>query len=54
MGGDAEQKNAIFIIPSNIILRKTFKNPDLFVFESTGSISILDNYVDIDLEFFNH
>jgi HrpA-like RNA helicase len=51
MGNDAEQTNANFIILSNIMVRTSQKNPDMYEFMSTGSISIMDQYLDIDLKF---
>jgi HrpA-like RNA helicase len=54
MGDDAVQTNANFIISSNIMLRKCQNNPDMFQFEHSGSISILDSYVNIDLGFMKH
>jgi len=54
MGDDAVQTNANFLISSNIMLRQCQNNKDMFQFEHSGSISILDAYLDIDLGFFDH
>jgi HrpA-like RNA helicase len=54
MGDDAVQTNANFVISSNIMLRQCQNNKDMFQFEHSGSISILDAYLDIDLGFLNH
>ena len=51
MGNDSEQTNVNFIILSNIMVRVSQKNPGMYEFVSTGSISILDQYLDIDLKF---
>ena len=52
MGDDAVQTNANFLISSNIMLRKSMINKDMYQFEHSGSISILDT-IDIDLGFLN-
>lgn len=54
MGDNAVQTNANFIVSSNIMLRQSQNNPDMFQFEHSGSISILDSYLDIDLGFMKH
>jgi len=51
MGDDAVQRNANFIILSSIMVRDSQKNPGMFDFVSAGSISIMDQYLDIDLRF---
>lgn len=51
MGDDAVQRNANFIIISSIMVRESQKNPGMFDFISAGSISIMDQYLDIDLKF---
>lgn len=54
MGDNAVQTNANFIILSNLSLKQSMMNKDIFQFESmSGSISIMDSYLDIDLGFFN-
>jgi HrpA-like RNA helicase len=50
MGDNAVQTNANFIVSSNITLRKSMMNKDIFQFEHTGSISVMDS-INIDLEF---
>lgn len=54
MGENAVQTNANFIISSNIMLKQAQNNKDVFQFENTGSISIIDSYLDIDLGFLYH
>ena len=54
MGENAVQTNANFIVSSNIMLRQSQKDKDVFQFEHSGSISIMDAYLDIDLGFLDH
>ena len=51
MGDDAKQYNAKFLILSTIMIRNSQKNRDMYEFMSTGSISIMDQYLDIDLNY---
>ena len=54
MGENAVQTNANFIVSSNIMLKQSQKDKDVFQFEHSGSISIMDAYLDIDLGFLDH
>ena len=54
MGDDAKQTNPNYIILSNIMLRENLKNPGMYELESSGAVSIMDSYVNIDLNFFKH
>jgi HrpA-like RNA helicase len=54
MGGDAEQYNPKFLILSSIMIRNSQKNREMYEFMSTGSISIMDQYVDVDLNYLLH
>jgi hypothetical protein len=54
MGDDAIQTNPNFIILSDILVRSSMKNKGMYEFESTGSVSILDTYIDVDLNFLNN
>ena len=54
MGGDAVQSNANFVILSNVTFNQSNSDKDTFHFvSSSGSISIMDGYVDVDLGFFS-
>jgi HrpA-like RNA helicase len=53
MGDDAIQTNPNFIILSDIMLRASMKNKGMYEFESSGSVSIMDTYVNVDLNFLN-
>jgi HrpA-like RNA helicase len=53
MGDNAIQTNANFLISSNIMLRQSQIDKNIFQFEHSGSISILDS-IDIDLGFLGH
>jgi HrpA-like RNA helicase len=54
MGDNAVQTNANFLISSDIMLRQCQNNKDMFQFEHSGCISILDSYLGVDLGFFEH
>lgn len=55
MGDDSVQTNANFIIVSDISLQQNRNNKDIFHFDSSsGSVSIMDSYVEVDLGFFKH
>lgn len=54
MGDDAIQSNPNYLIPSNIMLRESMKNKGMYEFESNESISVMDSYVDVDLNFLKH
>lgn len=51
MGDNAIQTNPHFVIVSDMLLRSSMKNKGMYEFESTGSVSIMDTYVNIDLNF---
>ena len=51
MGDDSIQKNPNFIILSDIIFKKSFINSNMYEFTSTGCVSILDTYINVDLNF---
>jgi HrpA-like RNA helicase len=53
MGDDAVQTNANFLISSSIMFKQSQNDKDIYQFEHSGCISILDT-LDIDLEFLNH
>jgi hypothetical protein len=53
MGDDAVQKNANFIIASEIMLFSSQKNPGMFEFQGNQPISIMDS-LDIDINFLKH
>jgi hypothetical protein len=52
MGDDAVQTNANFLISSSIMFKQSQNDKDIYQFEHSGCISILDT-LDIDLEFLN-
>lgn len=54
MGDDSKQTNANYIVLSNIMLRESMKNPGMYAFESTGTVSIMDGYLDVDTKFLMH
>lgn len=54
MGDNSVQTNANYLILSNIMLRESFKNKGMYEFESTGSVSIMDGYLDVDTKFLLH
>jgi HrpA-like RNA helicase len=51
MGEMAEQKNPNYIISAEIMINKIMKNPGVFEFTSNNVISVLDGYIDIDINF---
>jgi hypothetical protein len=51
MGADAKQTNANFIICTDIMLMSDMRNKSKYNFESVGGVSILDSYLNVDLEF---
>ena len=51
MGDDSIQTNPNFIVLSEIIFKKSFIDCNLYEFTSTGCISIMDTYIDVDLNF---
>jgi len=53
MGDNAIQKNANFIITSEILLSSSNKNPGMYEFNASNTISIMDS-LDIDLSFLLH
>jgi HrpA-like RNA helicase len=54
MGEMAEQKNPNYIISAEIMINKIMKNPNVFEFTSNNVISVLDGYIDIDINFLKH
>jgi HrpA-like RNA helicase len=54
MGDQALQTNPHFIIPSNVMLRQSMKDKTMYEFESSGSVSIMDPHVNIDLNFIEY
>lgn len=54
MGDDAVQTNANFLISSGVILKKSMSNHEIFQFEHSGAISVIDAYLNLDLEFLNY
>jgi HrpA-like RNA helicase len=52
MGDDAVQTNPNFIILSNIMFKQSFMDENIYEFTSTGCVSIMDTYVNVDLNFF--
>ena len=54
MGDDAVQTNPNYLILSNIMMRESQKNKGMYEFESTGSVSVMDPYVDVDVNFLKH
>lgn len=54
MGDDANQTNANFIICTTVMLMSDMRNKNKYNFESKGSVSILDSYIDVDLDFLEH
>jgi HrpA-like RNA helicase len=54
MGDDAVQTNPNYLILSNIMMRESQKNKGMYEFESTGSVSVMDSYVDVDVNFLKH
>jgi HrpA-like RNA helicase len=53
MGDDAKQRNANFIIASEIMLSESRNNPGTYEFQTSDPISIMDT-LDIDLKFLLH
>jgi HrpA-like RNA helicase len=53
MGDDAVQRNANFIVVSEIMLSESQKNPGIYEFQTSDPISIIDT-IDIDLKFLLH
>ena len=51
MGDDAIQTNPNFIILSDIIFKTSFMDHNLYEFTSNGYISVMDTYIDVDLNF---
>lgn len=52
MGDDAIQTNPNFIILSDIVFKQSFIDENIYEFTSTGCVSILDSYIDVDINFF--
>lgn len=52
MGDDAVQINPNFIILSDIMFKQSFIDENMYEFTSTGCVSIMDSYVNVDLNFF--
>jgi tRNA A37 methylthiotransferase MiaB len=50
MGDDAVQRNANFIVASEIMLSESQKNPGMYEFQASEPISIMDT-LNIDLKF---
>jgi HrpA-like RNA helicase len=49
MGDDAIQTNPNIIVLNDIMVRKSLNNPGMYTFESSGHVSIMDTYVNVDL-----
>ena len=54
MGDDAIQTNPNYLIITHIMLRASQKTKGMYEFESSGAVSVLDSYVNVDLDFFKH
>lgn len=54
MGDDAIQTNPNYLILSNIMMMESQKNKGMYEFESIGSVSVMDSYLDMDMNFLKH
>jgi HrpA-like RNA helicase len=54
MGDNAIQRNPNFVVISNIMIRESMFSKGTYQYESSGSCSVLDQYISPDLNFMKH